>query len=98
MLTLYHHPFCPHSRFVRLALAEHGIESHLVEERVWERRKDFLILNPAATTPVIVTEGYPPVTGAAGILEFLDETRGTDLRERRLMPAEAGRRVEVRRL
>ena len=24
MLTLYHHPFCPHSRFVRLALGEMG--------------------------------------------------------------------------
>ena len=26
MLTLFHHPFCPHSRFIRLALAEHGLE------------------------------------------------------------------------
>ena len=26
MLTLFHHPFCPHSRFVRLVLAEHGLE------------------------------------------------------------------------
>ena len=25
MLTLFHHPFCPHSRFVRLALGEYGI-------------------------------------------------------------------------
>jgi glutathione S-transferase len=98
MLTLYHHPFCPHSRFVRLALAEHGMDYHLIEERVWERRKDFVILNPAATTPVIVSEGYPPVTAAAGILEFLDETRGPALHERRLMPIETGRRVEVRRL
>ena len=24
MLTLFHHPFCPHSRFMRLALAKHG--------------------------------------------------------------------------
>ena len=98
MLTLFHHPFCPHSRFIRLALAEHGIEHHLVEERPWDRRKDFLILNPAATTPVVVTEGYPPVPGAAAIAEFLDEIRGAELNEHRLMPAETGRRVEVRRL
>jgi hypothetical protein len=25
MITLFHHPFCPHSRFVRLALGEYGI-------------------------------------------------------------------------
>jgi glutathione S-transferase len=98
MLTFFHHPFCPHSRFVRLALAEHGLEPRLVEERVWERREDFLMLNPAATTPVLVVEGYPPVPGAPTVMEFLDETRGGDMFERRLMPTDAGRRVEVRRL
>jgi glutathione S-transferase len=84
MLTLFHHPFCPHSRFIRLALAEHGLEHRVVEERVWERREEFLMLNPAATTPVLVAEGYPPVPGAATIAEFLDETVGAELHERRL--------------
>ena len=80
MLTLFHHPFCPHSRFVRLALGEFGIEPRLVEERVWERREEFLALNPAGTTPVLVEEGHPPVPGAAIIAEYLDETRGAELR------------------
>src|SRR6185437_14919382 len=98
MLTLFHHPFCPHSRFIRLALTEHGLEHRLVEERIWERREEFLMLNPAATTPVLMVEGYPPVPGAPAVMEFLDETRGGDLFERRLMPVEAIRRIEVRRL
>ena len=98
MLTLFHHPFGPHSRFIRLALAEHGVEYRTAEERVWERRKEFLVLNPAATTPVLLAEGFPPVPGAATIAEFLDETRGSELNEHRLMPTELGRRVEVRRL
>ena len=98
MLTLFHHPFCPHSRFIRLVLAEHGLEHRVVEERVWERREEFLMLNPAATTPVLVAEGYPPVPGAATIAEFLDEISGAELHERRLMPLEIGERVEVRRL
>src|SRR5579862_5158459 len=51
MLTLFHHPFCPHSRFVRLVLEELRLEPRLVEERTWERRQDFLALNPAGTTP-----------------------------------------------
>jgi len=38
------------------------------------------------------------VPGAATIVEFLDETSGAEMRERRLMPTETGRRVEVRRL
>jgi glutathione S-transferase len=98
MLTLFHHPFCPHSRFIRLVLAEHGLEHRVLEERVWERREEFLMLNPAAATPVLVAEGYPPVPGAATIAEFLDETSGAEMAERRLMPVETGRRVEVRRL
>jgi glutathione S-transferase len=98
MLTLFHHPFCPFSRFVRLVLAEHGLDPYLIEERTWDRRKEFLALNPAGTTPVLVEEGYPPVPGAAVIAEFLDETRGTDLHEHRLMPREPGQRIEVRRL
>jgi glutathione S-transferase len=98
MLTLFHHPICPHSRFVRLALEEYGLPPRLVEERVWERREEFLTLNPAGTTPVLVEEGVPPVPGAGAIAEYLDETRGSTLGQFRLMPAELGARVEVRRL
>ena len=98
MLTLFHHPFCPHSRFIRLALSEHGISARLVEERVWERRKEFLALNPACTTPVLVEEGRLPVPGAGIIAEYLDETRGPELGSQRLLPVEVGARIEVRRL
>jgi glutathione S-transferase len=98
MLTLLQHAFCPHSRFVRLVLAEHGLEVRLVEERVWERREAFLELNPAATTPVLIEEGHPPVPGATIIAEYLDETRGGGLQERRLFPEDPNARVEVRRL
>ena len=61
MITLFHHPFCPHSRFVRLVLGEYGLDSKLVEERVWERREDFLKINPDARTPVLIEEGRPAV-------------------------------------
>ena len=98
MLTLFHHPFCPHSRFIRLALGEYGVSPRLVEERVWERREEFLALNPAGTTPVLVEEGRSPVPGASIIAEYLDETRGMELGERRLLPADIRGRVEVRRL
>ncbi len=98
MLTLFHHPFCPQSRFVRLALNEYGVEVDCIEERVWERRRPFLLLNPAATTPVLVEEGRPPVPGAAIIAEYLDETLGDALGDRRFLPREPERRIEVRRL
>ena len=98
MLTLFHHSFCPHSRFVRLALGEYGIEFRLIEERTWERRHDFLAINPAGTTPVLVDEGQPPIPGAAIVAEYLDEVLGSDIGDRRLLPREGSGRVEVRRL
>ena len=98
MLTLFHHPFCPHSRFVRLALGEYGLEARLIEERTWERRHDFLAINPAGTTPVLVEEGHPPVPGAAIVAEYLDEVRGSEQSDQRLLPRDTGSRVEVRRL
>lgn len=97
MLTLLQHAFCPHSRFIRLVLAEHRLEARLVDERVWERREAFLELNPAGTTPVLVEEGHPPVPGAGVIAEYIDETRGAALPQR-LLPDDPTARVEVRRL
>jgi glutathione S-transferase len=98
MLTLFHYGFCPQSRFVRLALGEYGIAPRLVEERPWERRHEFLVLNPAATLPVMVEEGRPPIPEARTIAEYLDETRGTELGDHRLLPRDLAARVEVRRL
>jgi glutathione S-transferase len=97
MSTLFHHPFCPHSRFARLAIGEYGVAARLIEERTWERRHDFLAINPAGTTPVLVTEGLPPIPGATIIAEYLDELCG-DTFERRLLPRQAASRIEVRRL
>lgn len=57
MATLHHHAFCPHSRFVRLVLGEYGHEPELVEVRPWERRPEFLMLNPAGETPVLSADG-----------------------------------------
>ena len=98
MLTLFHHPFCPFSRFIRVALGEYGETPRLVEERSWERRVELLTLNPAGTTPVLLEDGRPPVPGADVIAEYLDETRGEALGEARLMPRDISARVEVRRL
>ncbi len=98
MLTLFHHPFCPHSRFVRVVAAEYGLNLTLIEERPWERRDEFLILNPAGTTPVLVEEGRPPVPGAGIIAEYLDESRGEALQGHRLLPTDISGRIEVRRL
>ena len=98
MLTLLQHPLCPLSRFVRLILNEYGIEARLVEERFWERREEFLLLNPAGQIPVLVADGLPAIPGAAIIAEYIDETHSPADDDDRLLPVPAGQRVEVRRL
>lgn len=97
-MHLLHHTFCPHSRFVRLALAEYGLPVELIEERVWDRRPDFLALNPAGVTPVLVEEDGTAVPGAAIIAEYLEELRTPAPPERRLMSLDPLERIEVRRL
>jgi len=98
MLTLLQQPLCPLSRFVRLMLAEYDIEVRLVEERFWERREEFLVLNPAGTMPVLITDGIPPVPGAAIIAECIEETVRPPEGVNGLLPPEPRDRVEVRRL
>jgi glutathione S-transferase len=98
MLTLFHHPLCPHSRFVRLALSEYGLPVRLVGERVWEHREEFLLLNPAGTIPVLIVDENTSAPGAAVIAEYLDEVYGGDLGDRRLLPHTTNLRIEVRRL
>lgn len=98
MLTLFHHPLCPHSRYVRLILGEYGIAARLVEEKFWERREEFLLLNPAGEIPVLMADGEPAIPGAAIIAEYIEETNDPEAGEHRLLPAGAGQRVEVRRL
>ena len=88
MATLYHHPLCPQSRFVRLVLAEYGMEPKLVEERAFERRTEFLTINPAGHHAGARRRAVGAVPGAAIIAEYLDETRGLALGDRRLLPSD----------
>ena len=98
MIRLLHYPLSVPSRFVRLILGECEITPELVEERFWERREDFLLLNPAATLPVLVEEDGPAIAGAWAVSVYLDVSRGFGLYDRRLLPANADERAEVRRV
>jgi glutathione S-transferase len=98
MLTLFHHPLSPLSRYVRLILGEYGMAARLVEERFWDRREEFLLLNPTGEIPVLVAEGQPAVPGAAIIAEYVEETLPPSQDTTRLLPLKTAQRVEVRRL
>lgn len=96
-VTLHQGMLDPASRFIRLCLGECAVRFDAVYENVDQRRPDFLRLNPAGHVPVLVDEERA-IVGAAPIAEYLDETRGSELGSRRLLPADAVARAEVRRL
>jgi glutathione S-transferase len=98
MVTLYHYPLCPHSRFARLLLGEYAIKPELVEEKPFERRREFLLLDPAGRTPVLVEHSGAVLSGCGPIAEYYDETRGISLGRHRLLPEDPSSRAEVRRL
>ena len=98
MLTLFHHPMITGCRYVRLILGEYGEEISLIEEKPWMRRKEFLQINPGATLPLLLAEHDAPIPGAMVISEYLDETRGALLRNKRLFADDPFERAEIRRL
>jgi glutathione S-transferase len=94
MRILYHLPLSPFSRKVRLALAEKRIPFDLRVERVWERREEFLGMNPAGTVPVLREDNGLVVADSYAICEYLDEAY-PDLP---LLGRTLAERAEVRRL
>jgi glutathione S-transferase len=99
MNRLTHFPLCPHSRSIRLALRELGIECETAEERPWEWRPEFLALSPAGDLPVLELEESGVLAGTYAISEYLGEVRpGADGRWITLFPGDAKNRAEVRRL
>ena len=54
MRVLFHLPLSPYARKVRLALAEKRLPFELRTEKVWERRPEYLEMNPAGTVPTLL--------------------------------------------
>lgn len=94
MRTLYHYPLCPFSRRVRLLMAEKKLDFELEFEAYWEKRPDFLEMNPACTVPVLVELNGSVIADGYVIGEYLDEAYP----ERPLYGQSLEGRVETRRL
>jgi len=94
MRRLHHFTLSPACRMVRLVLREKGLACELVPEPYWDRRADFLALNPAGEVPVLVEEDGSVVAGAMPIMEYLDEVAPLPI----LIGATPGERAETRRV
>jgi glutathione S-transferase len=74
MLEVYHYPLCPFSRKLRIVLKEKFIGFELFYEPFWERRREFLRMNPAGATPVILKDGKLIIAGNQALFEYIEET------------------------
>lgn len=93
MRTLYHLWLSPPSRKVRLVLGEKKLEFAMALEKTWERRPEFLAMNPAGKVPVLVEDGLV-LADSVAITEYLDEVHP----EPPLLGSAPEVRAEVRRL
>jgi glutathione S-transferase len=94
MRILYHFWLSPASRKLRVVLMEKNLDCTLKVERWWERRAEFLALNPTGEVPVLIEPDGTVLADAAAITEFLDET----YREKLLLGLNPVDRAETRRL
>jgi len=94
MRTLYHLWLSPFCRKVRILLSEKKLEFQTEVEPVWERRPEFLALNPAGDVPVLVETNGTVVCDSAAIAEYLEEVHP----EPSMFGGTPAARAEVRRL
>lgn len=73
MRALYHLWLHPFSRKVRVTLTEKGLDFDLRLEKIWERRTEFLSMNPAGDVPVLVEPDGTTIANSSVICEYLEE-------------------------
>ena len=94
MARLYHYPLSAPARFIRLLCIEKGLDVTLSEERDWDPRREFLMLNPAGEVPVLVWDDGTVFSGSRAIAEYLEEVFSTP----NLLGETPEERAETRRL
>jgi glutathione S-transferase len=94
MRTLFHLWLHPFSRKVRVVLAEKGLDFELKIEKIWERRTEFLALNPAGDVPVLVEPDGTTLANSQVICKYLDEVYN----DVTLLGVDPVQRAETRRL
>lgn len=77
-----------------MVLAEKGLDFEAKAEKIWERRPEFLALNPAGQVPVLVEEDGTVLADSTVIAEYLEEVHPKPP----LIGGDAVARAEVRRL
>ncbi len=94
MRVLYHLWLSPSSRKVRLMMAEKKLDFEMKVERTWERRDEYLAMNPTGKVPLLVEDDGSVIADSTVICEYLDELHP----DPPLIGHGAAARAETRRL
>jgi len=92
--TLYHLWLHPFSRKVRIVLEEKNLSYEAHIEKIWERRTEFLAMNPSGDVPVLIEEDGTILSNSQVICEYLEELYP----QNNLLGSNPVQRAETRRL
>jgi len=77
--------------------AEYGVEVVLEDIKPWTRDPKILELNPAATVPILIEDGVPPIVGTLAVIHAIEDRYAPD-NVAGLFPADSAERSEMWRL
>jgi glutathione S-transferase len=92
LFTIYHFSTCPFSRTARICLKEKNQDFDLINESIWEHREEFLRINPAGKTPVLIIDNHIIIRGIKPLIEFIEEV----CKESELIPGTPEIRAYIR--
>lgn len=97
MPRLLQHRLDPASRLARLMFAEYGTEVTLEDIKPWMRDPAILELNPAATVPILIESGVPPIVGMLSVMHAIEDRYAPE-NVAGLFPTDSVERSEMWRL
>lgn len=97
MPRLLQHRLDPASRLARLMFAEYGVPIDLEDIKPWTREPHLLEINPAATVPIMIDDGEPPIVGVLAVIHAIED-RYSPSAVAGLFPAQSRDRAEMWRL
>ena len=77
--------------------AEYGVPVDLEDIKPWTREPHLLEINPAATVPILVDDGEPPIVGVLAVIHAIED-RYSPSAVAGLFPAQSRDRAEMWRL
>lgn len=94
MRIVHHYPLCPFSRKVRICLAEKKLDFTGEIENFWEKRPDYLKINPQGYVPALIDLNGSIILDSNAITEYLEEAYP----DKKLYPEDMISRAETRKI